>query len=82
VWEKQRRGVLHVHPVFAFSTPAEKLAARAYMRHLAELAPQYGFGHLERKLRPMRAKAAAAYLSSYFVHWKEGERGVAVLGAV
>jgi len=82
VWEEQRRGVLHVHPVFAFSTPAEKTAARTYMRHLAELAPRYGFGNVERKLRPMEAKAAAAYLSSYFRHRKEGERGAAELGAV
>jgi len=64
VWEEQRRGVLHVHPVFAFSTPKEKVGARTYMRHLAELAPRYGFGNVERKVRPMEAKAAAAYLSS------------------
>jgi len=76
VWEKQRRGVLHVHPVLAFSTAAEKIAARAYMRHLAELAPQYGFGHLERKIRPMEAKAAAAYLSSYFVTGKKGKEAL------
>ncbi len=77
VWEEQRRGVLHVHPVFAFSTPAEKSAARAYMRHLAELAPRYGFGNVERRLRPMEAKAAAAYLSSYFVTGRKGGRASA-----
>jgi len=76
VWEEQRRGVLHVHPVFAFSTPAEKTAARTYMRHLAELAPRYGFGNVERKLRPMEAKAAAAYLSSYFVTGRKGKEAL------
>ncbi|MBA3432104.1 MAG: hypothetical protein H0U16_11580 [Actinobacteria bacterium] len=65
-----------MHPVFAFSTPAEKVAARAYMRHLAELAPRYGFGNVERKLRPMEAKSAAAYLSSYFVTGKKGKEAL------
>jgi hypothetical protein len=41
--------------------------ARAYIRRLAELAPQYGFGFVERKLKPQAASGAAAYLSSYFV---------------
>jgi hypothetical protein len=76
VWEKQRRGVLHVHPVLAFSTPVERVAARAYMKHLDELAPRYGFGYRERRIRPMEAKAAAAYLSSYFVTGKKGKEAL------
>lgn len=76
VWEEQRRGVLHVHPVIAFSTPAERTAARTYMRHLKELAPRYGFGFPERKLRPTQAKGAAAYLSSYFVTGKKGKEAL------
>jgi len=40
------------------------------MRLLAELAPAYGFGYVERKVRPMASRAAAAYLSSYFVTGK------------
>ena len=67
VWELQHRGALHVHPVLAFTTPAEKRAARLYVAHLAELAPAFGFGYVERKITPMRAQAAAAYLSSYFI---------------
>jgi hypothetical protein len=67
VWEMQKRGVLHVHPVLAFTTASEQLAARLYLRHLDELASTYGFGFVERKRLVMPARAAAAYLSSYFV---------------
>jgi hypothetical protein len=67
VWEMQWRGVLHVHPVLGFTTASEQLAARLYLRHLDELAPMYGFGFVERKRLVMPARAAAAYLSSYFV---------------
>ena len=73
VWELQHRGILHVHPVLAFSTPTERAAARSYFGHLAELAGRYGFGHVDRKLEPMRARSAAAYLSAYFVTGREGK---------
>lgn len=76
VWEQQQRGVLHAHPILAFSTPAERRSARAYVRHLAELAPHYGFGHVERRPPAMEAKAAAAYLSSYFVTGKKGKEAL------
>src|SRR5205807_10097290 len=71
VCERQRRGVLHVHPVFAYTTPAERYAARLYVRYLAELAPRWGFGHVDRRYKPMPRRAAAAYLSSYFVTGKK-----------
>jgi hypothetical protein len=70
VWEMQHRGALHVHPVLAFGTTAQKLATRRYIAALTELAPRYGFGFVDRKLEVMSAKAAAAYLSSYFVTGK------------
>jgi len=73
VWELQHRGVLHVHPVLGFTTASERLAARLYVRHLAALAPGYGFGFVERKERPMAARAAAAYLSAYFVTGSRGK---------
>lgn len=66
-WEMQRRGVLHAHPVLAFTTAEEQIAARAYLKHLAFYAPMYGFGFVERKQKVMAARSAAAYLSSYFV---------------
>ncbi|HEY8554994.1 MAG TPA: hypothetical protein VIL43_10695, partial [Burkholderiales bacterium] len=67
VWELQHRGVLHVHPVLGYSTASEKRAAGRYVEHLAELAPKFGFGFVERKHRVLSASAAAAYLSAYFV---------------
>jgi hypothetical protein len=70
VWEMQHRGVLHVHPVLAIGTSAQLRAAVAYIDALARLAPQYGFGFADRKVKRISAKAAAAYLSSYFVTGK------------
>lgn len=73
VFELQRRGVLHVHPVLGFKTPAERHAAHLYAKYLFGLAPRYGFGHTERKLQTRAAKRVAAYLSSYFVVGKKGK---------
>jgi hypothetical protein len=72
VWELQSRGMLHVHPVLGYATAAQMAGARFYLRRLAELAPSYGFGFVERRVKAMPAKNAAAYLSSYFV---KGPRG-------
>jgi hypothetical protein len=76
VWEMQTRGVLHVHPVLAHVTARQRAGTRCYVGRLAELAPQYGFGFVERKVKPQPAVNAAAYLSSYFV---KGRRGKATL---
>lgn len=70
VWEQQKRGLLHVHPVLAYSTPREKASADRYLELLAQLRGQYGFGYVERKQRVRHPRAAAAYLSSYFVTGK------------
>jgi hypothetical protein len=67
----QHRGVLHVHPVLAYGTYAERRAADRYLDLVDELAPHYDFGFSERKRRVMPARAAAAYLSSYFVTGKK-----------
>jgi hypothetical protein len=67
----QHRGVLHVHPVLAYGTYVERRAADRYLALVNELGPHYGFGFTERKRRVMRARAAAAYLSSYFVTGKK-----------
>jgi hypothetical protein len=70
VWEKQKRGLAHVHGVIAVSTPMEVRWAEAYINALGELAPRYGFGFVDgwhkvgRKFWP--GVQAAAYLSSYF----------------
>jgi hypothetical protein len=76
VWEMQMRGVLHVHPVLAYVTPRQRASARFYVERLSELAPQYGFGFVERKIKAQPSVNAAAYLSSYFV---KGKRGKATL---
>ena len=73
VFEKQRRGALHVHPVLGYKTPAERHAAHLYARYLSDLAGQYGFGFSERKLTSRSPKRVAAYLSSYFVTGKKGK---------
>jgi len=73
VWEEQARGVLHAHPVLGYGSTADRLAARVYVGLLAELAPAYGFGYVERKIRPMASRAAAAYLSAYFVQGSGGK---------
>ena len=70
VWEIQKRGLLHVHPVFAYSTLEEKRGADRYLEHLAALRGRYGFGYVERKQRVREPRAAAAYLSSYFISGK------------
>jgi hypothetical protein len=70
VWEKQKRGLVHVHGVISVSTPVEVRWAETYITALGELAPKYGFGFVDgwdkvgRKFWP--GVQAAAYLSSYF----------------
>jgi hypothetical protein len=49
VFEMQHRGVLHVHPVLAYGTYAERRAADRYLDLVDELAPHYDFGFSERK---------------------------------
>jgi hypothetical protein len=70
VWEMQKRGLLHAHPVLAYSTPRERAGADRYLEHLDALRGRYGFGFIERKQRVRDPRAAAAYLSSYFINGK------------
>jgi hypothetical protein len=71
VWEKQKRGLAHVHGVVAAGSSDDIRWARAYVTALRDLAPAKGFGFVDgwykvgRKLWP--GEQAAAYLSSYFV---------------
>jgi hypothetical protein len=70
VWEKQKRGLAHLHGVISAESPAHVRWAEAYITALRELAPRYGFGFVDgwhkvgRKFWP--GVQAAAYLSSYF----------------
>jgi hypothetical protein len=74
-FERQRRGVLHVHPVLGYATPAERHAAHLYAGYLEQFASHYGFGFTERRLRKLSTKAAA-YLSAYFVTGKKGKESL------
>jgi hypothetical protein len=71
VWEKQKRGLAHVHGVVAVGTPIERAWAKAYVEALRDMAPRYGFGFVDgwhkagRKFWP--GEQAGAYLSGYFV---------------
>jgi hypothetical protein len=71
VWEKQKRGLAHVHGVLAVTNLVERRWAEAYLTALRELAPRYGFGFVDgwqkvgRKFWP--GDQAGVYLSSYFV---------------
>jgi hypothetical protein len=71
VWEKQKRGLAHLHGVVSVESPAHLRWAEAYINALRELAPRYGFGFVDgwhkvgRKFWP--GVQAAAYLSSYFI---------------
>lgn len=80
VWEKQRRGLAHVHGVIGAATPAERAWAEVYVTALRALAPRYGFGFVDgwhkigRKLWP--GEQAARYLSSYFIRGKSRKSSI------
>jgi hypothetical protein len=71
VKEMQKRGLVHWHPVLLAATPSQRKAVAHYRLRLEQLAAQYGFGYVSQKLKPSAGKAAAAYLSSYFVTGKK-----------
>jgi hypothetical protein len=77
VWERQRRGLAHVHGVIGVSTPNELAWAKAYVTALREMAPRYGFGFVDgwekigRRFWP--GEQAGAYLSGYFVRGRGGK---------
>jgi hypothetical protein len=71
-WEKQKRGVAHLHGVISVSTPDDREWAKVYLGALQELAPSKGFGFIDgwKKLsRKFYAGGqAAGYLSKYFIN--------------
>ena len=74
VWEKQKRGLAHVHGVVSVGTPGELAWSEAYVDALRALAPRYGFGFVDgwQKIgrRFWQGGRAGAYLSSYLVGGK------------
>jgi hypothetical protein len=71
VWEKQARGLAHLHGVLSVGSPGDLVWAKAYLAALREMAPRYGFGFVDgwekvgRRFWP--GDQAGAYLSGYFV---------------
>jgi len=71
--ELQARGVIHWHVVLAWRTPLERKSSRYYVQKLVALSREYGYGFVDRKLRPSAAGSAAYYLSKYLTKSKRGE---------
>jgi hypothetical protein len=80
VWEKQRRGLAHLHGLLAVETPGDVAWAKSYLTALREMAPRYGFGFVDgwervgRKFWP--GDHAGAYLSSYFVGGRDRKAAI------
>lgn len=72
-WEYQKRGVLHLHLVFAYSTATQRESLERYVAYVDQRAESAYFGFVDRKLEAAEPSAAAAYLSSYFVGGKGGK---------
>lgn len=47
VWEKQKRGLAHLHGVISVESPAHVRWAEAYVTSLREMAPRYRFGFVD-----------------------------------
>jgi hypothetical protein len=80
VWEKQARGLAHLHGVLSVATLADREWAEVYVTALRTMAPRYGFGFVDgwekigRKFWP--GVQAAAYLSSYFVRGQKRKAAI------
>jgi hypothetical protein len=59
--------------VLLATTPRQRHAVELYAARLSDRAAFYGFGYVERKVKPQQGKGAAAYLSSYLVTGKKGK---------
>jgi len=60
------RGALHMNVVVASGTAREMASAAFYRHQLAEMAPRYGFGFVDRKNDVKSALHAARYIAKYF----------------
>jgi hypothetical protein len=68
--ELQARGVIHCHVVLAWDSPLNRKLSRYYVRQLHELAPEYGYGFVDRKLSGRPATRAAGYVAKYLTKTK------------
>lgn len=79
-WEPQARGPLHMNVAVPSETPRERAAAKLYRQTLAELAPRYGFGYVDRKQRSMTGLHAGRYVAKYLSEGT-GKLGIGDLAA-
>lgn len=79
-WEPQERGAMHNNIVVRAGTPRERAQAAFYRRTLAELAPRYGFGFVDRKTDVKEALHAARYIAKYLSEGT-GKLGIGDLAA-
>jgi hypothetical protein len=73
--ELQARGVIHYHVVLGYGG-IHRQAAELYVQALAELAPWWGFGFVDRKLKASEGYRAAGYIAKYVT---KGERAASGL---
>lgn len=73
--ELQARGVVHYHVVLGFGG-RHRLAAIAYVNALAELAPWWGFGFVDRKLKESEGYRAAGYIAKYVTKGESSASGL------
>lgn len=83
VWQVQKRGALHVHPVVAYGD-RDKVGAWLYAQELKRLAPSFGFGFVDARnaghgSTVMEGRKAGWYLSKYL---GESAQLVGALGKV
>jgi hypothetical protein len=79
-WEPQLRGALHQNVVVACGTAHEMRCAALYRDALADLAPRYGFGFVDRKRAVRESLHAARYLAKYLSE-DTGKMGMGDLAA-
>ena len=67
VWERQDRGVNHLHLVVPYRMGPERRAIDTYVEALKECAPAYGFGFVDcsAKMTGRGGMRAAAYVAKY-----------------
>jgi hypothetical protein len=73
-WELQERGAPHVHIALRYNT-----LGRMFAYYLKELAPQYGFGFVDTKLKPRHAGVVASYFAKYMTKYNQDEHLISEL---
>lgn len=78
VFQRQSRGVDHVHIVLPAETTLDRIMASRYVDHLRALSPAFGFGFVDDRNTRMDRGRAAAYLSGYFAGGESSQLAKAV----